>query len=48
MKDYVTYLSKEPVGFEGPEDWEKVEHERVRVRSIVAGEETHFNLIIIY
>ena len=48
MRTRVTYLSEEPVGLEGPEDGVSVEHERVRVRSVVAGEETHFNLIIIY
>jgi hypothetical protein len=41
------YLSEEPERLEWPEDGDAIEHERVRVRSKVAVEETHFNLIII-
>ena len=37
-----TYLSEEPEALEGPEDWVKVEHQRVGVGGVVTGEETHF------
>lgn len=43
-----TYLSEEPEYLEWPEDRNTIEHKWVRMRSEVTGEETHFNLIIIY
>ena len=41
-KAITTYLSDEPEGLEGPERWERVEKERVRVRNPVALEVAHF------
>ena len=39
----MTYLSEEPVGLKGPEAGEGVEHQRVGMRGVVAGKETHFD-----
>ena len=42
MSAAVAYFAEEPVGLEGPENWVGVEHEGVRVRSVVACKEAHF------
>ena len=42
LESKYSYLSEEPESLEWPEDWVRIEHERVWMWGVVTSEEAHF------